>query len=215
MNNKSFVFFGPPGSGKGTQASLLGRTLGVPTISLGELLRKERTEGTPLGKSVEEYLKSGRLVPDEVVGDIVKERLNKEDVQGGFILDGYPRTENQLEHLKKTLPNFDNIYFIFLDVGDKEIVNRLSGRRHCSCGETYHLIFNPPKQENVCDICGKELRMRDDDKPETIMHRLELYHRETKPVIQNLLKSGKIIHINGEQKITEIEKEMKEKINNF
>lgn len=212
MNRKTFIFFGPPGSGKGTQANLLGNDLKIPTISLGKLLRQEKQGQTDLGKKIEEYLDNGRLVPDEIVGEVIRERLGMDDVKSGFILDGYPRTKSQLEYLKSILQDSNGIYFVFIDVGDEEIKKRLGGRRNCSCGATYHLVFNPPKEEGICDDCKKELRMRGDDKPEIIKHRLELYHEETAPVIQGLEGLGNIIHINGEKGIEEIQNEIKEQI---
>ena len=212
MNRKSFIFFGPPGSGKGTQAALLGKDLGLPIISLGELLRQEKNAGSDLGKKVEKFLNSGKLVPDLIVRDVIKTRLGKRDAGAGFILDGYPRTKKQLSHFKQILKKAYDLHFIFIDVGDKEVGRRLGKRRSCSCGATYHLIFNPPKEKGLCDNCKNKIRTRSDDKPDVIRHRLELYHNETEPLIKDMQKIGAIMHIDGEKEIAEIRKEIKRQI---
>ncbi|MEK7097395.1 MAG: nucleoside monophosphate kinase, partial [Patescibacteria group bacterium] len=183
MNRKSFVFFGPPGSGKGTQAALLGKYLGLPAISLGELLRQKKNSRSHLGKKIEKYLSNGKLVPESIVLEVLRTRLNKKDVKAGFILDGYPRTKKQLSHFRQILKKTHNIHFIFIDVDDKEVKKRLGKRRSCSCGATYHLIFNPPKIKGLCDSCKKKIQIRSDDKPAVIKRRLELYHSETEPLI--------------------------------
>lgn len=212
MNRKSFVFFGPPGSGKGTQAVLLGKDLGLPAISLGELLRQKKNSRSHLGKKIEKYLSKGKLVPESIVREVLRTRLDKKDVKAGFILDGYPRTKKQLGHFRQILKKTHNIHFIFIDVDDKEVKKRLGKRRSCSCGATYHLIFNPPKIKGLCDSCKKKIQIRSDDKPAVIGRRLDLYHSETEPLIGGMKKIGTILHINGEQDIAEIQKEIKRQI---
>ena len=212
MNRKSFVFFGPPGSGKGTQAALLGKYLGLPAISLGELLRQKKNSRSHLGKKIEKYLSNGKLVPESIVLEVLRTRLNKKDVKAGFILDGYPRTKKQLSHFRQILKKTHNIHFIFIDVDDKEVKKRFGKRRCCSCGATYHIIFNPPKIKGLCDSCKKKIQIRSDEKPAVIKRRLELYHSETEPLIGGMKKIGIILHINGEQDIAEIQKEIKRQI---
>lgn len=212
MNRKSFIFFGPPGSGKGTQATLLGEELGLPTISLGELLRQEKNAKTDLGKRIEKMLSSGKLVPDPVVRDVMRARLSKRDIKGGFILDGYPRTKNQFNHFKQILGNSYDLHFIFIDVRDVEVKRRLGKRRSCACGATYHLVFNPPKEKGICDNCKSKIKIRSDDRPDVIKQRLELYHAETGPLISYMQKMGTVLHVDGEGGIDEIKKEIKRQI---
>lgn len=175
------IMFGAPGAGKGTQAAILGQRLDVPTISTGNILRAAVKNGTPVGLQAKSYMDAGKLVPDEVIIGIVAERLAESDCQGGYILDGVPRTIAQAEALEKAGVQFDCV--LSIEVSDQEIQRRMSGRRACTaCGATYHVEAAPPKTEGVCDACGGALVQRDDDKPETVQDRLRVYHAQTEPL---------------------------------
>ena len=175
------ILLGPPGAGKGTQAELLSKKLGIPTISTGNILRAAVKNGTPIGLKAKEYMDAGKLVPDEVIIGVISERLQEADCQKGFILDGVPRTIPQAEALEKAGVLFDAV--VSLEVSDQEIVDRMSARRVCaSCGQPYHLVSVPPKKEGICDKCGGALEARADDKPEVVLDRLKLYHQETAPL---------------------------------
>ena len=175
------IMFGAPGAGKGTQAAILSERLGVPTISTGNILRAAVKNGTPVGLQAKSYMDAGKLVPDEVIIGIVAERLAESDCQGGYILDGVPRTIAQAEALEKAGVQFDCV--LSIEVSDQEIQRRMSGRRACTaCGATYHVEAAPPKTEGVCDACGGALVQRDDDKPETVQDRLRVYHAQTEPL---------------------------------
>ncbi|MDE6281937.1 MAG: adenylate kinase [Oscillospiraceae bacterium] len=175
------IMLGAPGAGKGTQAAILSERLGIPTISTGNILRAAVKNGTPVGLQAKSYMDAGKLVPDEVIIGIIAERLAEDDCQGGFILDGVPRTIAQAEALEKAGVKFDCV--LDIEVSDEEIVSRMSGRRACTaCGATYHVKAAPPKTEGVCDACGGTLVQRDDDKPETVQSRLAVYHAQTEPL---------------------------------
>ena len=175
------IFLGAPGAGKGTQAEILSAKLGIPTISTGNILRAAIKDGTPIGLEAKSYMDAGKLVPDSVIIGIVAQRLEQPDCANGFILDGVPRTIGQAEALDKAGVAFDHV--ISIEISDGEIVDRMAGRRVCSsCGAPYHVKAKPPKQEGVCDSCGGPLVQRDDDKAETVLHRLEVYHAETEPL---------------------------------
>ena len=175
------IMLGAPGAGKGTQAAILSERLGIPTISTGNILRAAVKNGTPVGLQAKSYMDAGKLVPDEVIIGIIAERLAEDDCQGGFILDGVPRTIAQAEALEKAGVKFDCV--LDIEVSDEEIVSRMSGRRACTaCGATYHVKAAPPKTEGVCDACGGKLVQRDDDKPETVQSRLAVYHAQTEPL---------------------------------
>ena len=175
------IMLGAPGAGKGTQAAILSERLGIPTISTGNILRAAVKNGTPVGLQAKSYMDAGKLVPDEVIIGIIAERLTEDDCQGGFILDGVPRTIAQAEALEKAGVKFDCV--LDIEVSDEEIVSRMSGRRACTaCGATYHVKAAPPKTEGVCDACGGKLVQRDDDKPETVQSRLAVYHAQTEPL---------------------------------
>lgn len=175
------ILLGAPGAGKGTQAEILSAKLGIPTISTGNILRAAIKDGTPVGLEAKSYMDHGKLVPDRVVIGIVVERLEQSDCANGFILDGVPRTIAQAEALDEAGITFDRV--ISIDVSDEEIEERMSGRRVCqSCGAPYHVKTKPPKTEGVCDACGGPLVQRADDKPETVRHRLEVFHAETEPL---------------------------------
>lgn len=201
------LLMGPPGAGKGTQAAKLIDHLKVPHISTGDMFRAAVKEGTELGKKAKEYMDAGKLVPDEVTIGIVKERLMKPDCKKGFILDGFPRTVIQAEALDKSLADM-NIKLdrvVNISVSDDELVERLAGRRVCkACGQTYHSRFNPPACENTCDKCQGEVYQRADDKEETVKKRLDVYHAQTKPLIDYYSKRGLYVEINGEQDIDKV-----------
>mgnify|MGYP000008014589 FL=1 len=175
------IMLGAPGAGKGTQAAIFSERLGIPTISTGNILRSAVKNGTSVGLQAKSYMDAGKLVPDEVIIGIVAERLAESDCQGGYILDGVPRTIAQAEALEKAGVQFDCV--LSIEVSDQEIQRRMSGRRACTaCGATYHVEAAPPKTEGVCDACGGALVQRDDDKPETVQDRLRVYHAQTEPL---------------------------------
>lgn len=175
------ILLGPPGAGKGTQAEILCRRLNIPTVSTGNILRAAVKEGTSVGLKAKSYMDAGKLVPDEVIIGIVGERVEKPDCAMGYILDGVPRTIAQAKSLEDIGVEFDHV--ISIEADDELVAQRLEGRRMCqSCGATFHVINNPPKEEGVCDICGHSLIQREDDTAATVRHRLEVYHSETEPL---------------------------------
>ena len=175
------VLLGAPGAGKGTQAEIVSNKLNIPTISTGNIIRAAIKNGTEMGKSAKSCIDAGKLVPDEVVIGIIKDRLAENDCQNGFILDGFPRTIPQAEALDAMGVGIDVV--LNIEVKDEDIVNRMSGRRTClKCGATYHIEFNPPKTEGICDACGEKLTIRKDDDPAVVKSRLEVYHNETEPL---------------------------------
>ena len=183
------IMFGAPGAGKGTQAAILSERLGIPTISTGNILRAAVKNGTPVGLEAKRYMDAGQLVPDQVIIDIIVERLGEADCRNGFILDGVPRTIPQAEALENAGVKFDCV--LDIEVPDSEIMNRMTGRRACTaCGATYHVVAAPPKTEGVCDACGAALVQRDDDKPETVQSRLGVYHSQTEPLKEFYAKRG-------------------------
>ena len=183
------ILLGAPGAGKGTQADILCKELDIPTISTGNILRAAIKNGTPTGMKAKAYMDEGKLVPDEVIIGIITERVAEEDCKNGYILDGVPRTIAQAEALEKAGIKFDDV--ISIEISDEVIMERMSGRRVCeSCGASYHLVAVPPKQEGICDKCGGKLVQRHDDEPETVKHRLEVYHKETEPLKDFYAKRG-------------------------
>jgi adenylate kinase len=191
------VLMGPPGAGKGTQGEILAKKLGIDTISTGVMLRTAIKEQTEVGKLAEQYINDGKLVPDEVMVSIVKERLSQPDCEKGFILDGFPRTTAQAEALTASGVKIDKV--LSLEVEDEAIIERLSSRRECSkCGAPYNTIFNKPKTEGKCDKCGGELIQRADDVPETIQNRLNVYHEQTEPIKAYYEKQGLLVSAKGE-----------------
>ena len=175
------ILLGAPGAGKGTQAEIISKKLGIPTISTGNILRAAVKAGTPIGLEAKSYMDAGKLVPDEVIIGIIQERLAESDCANGFILDGVPRTIAQAEALDAHGIHFDAV--LSLEIADSVIEARMTGRRTChTCGATYHIVAAPPKQEGICDKCGGELEQRKDDQPETVKHRLEVYHNGTEPL---------------------------------
>ncbi|MGI6196350.1 MAG: adenylate kinase [Eubacteriales bacterium] len=177
----NIIFFGAPGAGKGTQAEIVSKKLDIPTISTGNIIREAIKNGTEMGLSAKSYIDAGKLVPDEVVIGIIKDRLDKDDCKNGFILDGFPRTIPQAKALDEMGVKID--VALNIEVSDEDIVHRMSGRRTCpKCGSTYHIEFNPTKTEGVCDNCGTELTVRKDDHPDVVKSRLDVYHSETEPL---------------------------------
>jgi adenylate kinase len=205
------VLLGAPGAGKGTQAVNLSEKLGVPHISTGDIFRHNIKSGTPLGKMAKEYIDKGALVPDEVTIGIVKDRLSQDDCVKGYILDGFPRTIPQAESLDKVLAEMGVAldYAVDIFVKDSEIVRRLSGRRVCpECGMSYHINFGPPKKDGVCDVCGAFLIQRNDDHEDTVLNRLKTYHSQTEPLIDFYKSKGKLLVVEGQDKISDTAIEM-------
>ena len=203
------ILLGAPGAGKGTQAEILSKKLGIPTISTGNILRAAIKNGTPVGLKAKAYVESGALVPDEVIIGIMAERLAEGDCARGYILDGMPRTIPQAEALEAAGVGIDCA--LSIEIADETIIERMSGRRTCtSCGATYHVVSAPPKTEGVCDNCGAELTIRKDDAPETVKSRLEVYHKETEPLKAFYEARGKLKSVENQPTIeattAEIEK---------
>ena len=194
------ILLGAPGAGKGTQAEIISRKVGIPTISTGNILRAAMKNGTPVGLKAKEYVESGRLVPDDVIIGIVEERLAEPDCEGGYILDGMPRTIPQAEALEARGIDIDCA--LSIEIADETIIERMSGRRTCpACGATYHIVSAPPKTEGRGDNCGAELTFRKDDAPETVKARLEVYHRETEPLKAFYAERGKLKSVNNQATI--------------
>ena len=194
------ILLGAPGAGKGTQAEILSRKLGIPTISTGNILRAAMKNGTPVGLKAKEYVESGRLVPDEVIIGIVKERLSEPDCVNGYILDGMPRTIPQAEALETEGIEVDCA--LSIEIADETIIERMSGRRTCKdCSQTFHIVSNPPKVEGKCDFCGGELTIRKDDAPETVKARLATYHKETEPLKAFYESHGKLRTVDNQPSI--------------
>jgi len=203
------VLLGGPGSGKGTQAKKLTEKYSIPQVSTGDIFRAAVKEGTPMGLKAKSYMDKGELVPDEVVVGVVQERLAKPDLEKGFMLDGFPRTLPQAEALDKLLSQMGKSidHAILVDVPDAELMKRLTGRRTCrnsACGKMYHVMFNPPKKEGVCDACGSELYQRDDDSEKTIKERLNVYAEQTAPLIDYYNEKRLLGRVNGVGPIEEI-----------
>jgi adenylate kinase len=212
------ALFGPPGAGKGTQAKFISEEFNIPHISTGDILRENVREGTPLGKKAKAYMDKGELVPDNILIDIIKDRLQKPDTRKGFLLDGYPRTLKQAEALDRILDdinkNLDAV--VNVDVSASELVRRLSGRRTCrSCGATYHIKSKPPKVPGVCDQCGGELYQRADDAEAAIKNRIEVYKKQTQPLIDYYKKKGLLIDIDGEREIDEVRSDIMKALERF
>jgi adenylate kinase len=206
-SSMNLIIIGPPGSGKGTQGKLIAERYHIPQISTGDILRKAVSSGLPLGVQAKAYMTKGELVPDEVVVGIIEDRLVQGDCGKGFLLDGFPRTAAQAGALDRMLGKRGMAieYVISIEVEAEELIVRLKGRRTCGrCGAMYHLLFNPPKQEGICDQCGGSLYQRDDDKEETIRSRLDVYSQQTGPVIQYYASKGLVRSVNGFGHIDEI-----------
>ena len=201
------IMLGAPGAGKGTQAKMIAKEYGVPHISTGDIFRANIKNGTELGMEAKKYMDQGLLVPDELTVRILLDRVAQEDCKDGYVLDGFPRTIPQAEVLDQALAKLgDRIdYAINIDVPDENIIRRMSGRRAClTCGATYHIEHVPPKQEGICDTCGSALVLRDDDKPETVKNRLEVYHRQTQPLIDFYGKKGVLRTVDGTRPMEEV-----------
>ena len=194
------IMLGAPGAGKGTQAKKIAEKYGIPHISTGDIFRANIKNGTELGKKAKTYMDQGLLVPDELVVDLVVDRVNQDDCANGYVLDGFPRTIPQAEALEQALETLGQSmdYAINVEVPDENIVNRMSGRRACvNCGTTYHIVYAPTKEENVCDSCHGELILRDDDKPETVQKRLDVYHEQTQPLIDYYTNKKILVEVDG------------------
>ena len=203
----NLILLGAPGAGKGTQAELLFEKLSIPAISTGNMLREAMANGSELGKQIKEIMDSGNLVPDDVIFTIVAERVAKSDCQNGFILDGVPRTLNQAEGLMARGIRIDHV--VSIEIDDDVVAGRMTGRRVCSnCGASYHIVANPPKAEDVCDLCGGALAVRKDDAPETVRNRLQVYHAQTEVLKDYYKKLGLLRLVNGNQGIQEINREI-------
>lgn len=194
------IMLGAPGAGKGTQAKLISEKYGIPHISTGDIFRANIKEGTDLGKEAKEYIDKGQLVPDELTVRILLDRVEKEDCKNGYVLDGFPRTIPQAQVLDNEVAKLgDKIdYAIDVEVPDENIIRRMGGRRACpKCGATYHIEHIPPKKEGICDACGEKLVLRDDDKPETVKNRLDVYHKQTQPLIDHYSKQNILRTVDG------------------
>ena len=201
------VLVGPPGAGKGTQAQFLASHLSIPKISTGDIFRDNVSHGTKLGRQAQKYMERGDLVPDEVTIAMVTDRLADDDTQAGFLLDGFPRNLPQAETLKKMLASWDTKLDVVLElvVDDDEVVRRLSGRRGCRrCGRIWHVVFDPPVLPGICDDCGGELFQRDDDREETIRHRLEVYQQQTTPLVSFYADEGTLLGLDATGPVDEI-----------
>jgi adenylate kinase len=197
----NLILLGPPGSGKGTQGEMLQSDLRLPYYATGDILRAAVREGTEIGRQAKEYMDRGDLVPDEVIVGVIAERIDQPEAADGFILDGFPRTTPQAEALDQKMAELGRelTAVILIEVAEEEIVRRLSGRRTCPNGHIFHVEFDPPDKEGVCDVCGEPLGIREDDKPEVVRHRLGQYELKTKPLVAYYEDRGLLERVNGEQ----------------
>lgn len=201
------IMLGAPGAGKGTQAKKIAEKYQIPHISTGDIFRFNIKEGTELGMKAKAFMDQGGLVPDELTIGMLMHRIQKEDCQNGYVLDGFPRTIPQAESLTNALNERGQKidYAVNVDVPDENIVNRMSGRRAClSCGATYHIVYKPSKVEGICDVCGDKLVLRDDDKPETVKKRLSVYHDQTQPLIDYYKEAGVLANVDGTQDMEKV-----------
>ena len=201
------IMLGAPGAGKGTQAKKIAEVCNIPHISTGDIFRANIKNGTELGKKAKEYMDKGLLVPDELVCNLVVDRIQQDDCKDGFILDGFPRTIPQAKALTDALHAIgqNKDFAIDVDVPDENIINRMSGRRACvGCGATYHIVFNPVKVDGVCDNCGEKLILRDDDQPETVKKRLNVYHEQTQPLIDYYKEAGILHSVDGTKDMNDV-----------
>jgi adenylate kinase len=206
------VILGPPGSGKGTRAQIISKIYGIPVITTGDMLREAAAQDTESGRIADFYMKKGELVPDDIVVEVVEERLGRPDVEGGFILDGFPRNLAQARALDRVLKrkgvSIDAV--LKIDASTDSIIKRLSLRRSCPrCGAVYHLKYNPPKKDEVCDECGSGLIQRDDDREDIILYRMIVYEEQTRPILERYENMGKVRELNGEIEIDEIPGEVR------
>ena len=203
----NLILLGAPGAGKGTQAEMLIQQLGIPSISTGNMLREAMANGSELGKQVKSCMESGSLVSDDVILSIVAERVAQSDCENGFILDGVPRTLAQAEALDAKGVRIDHV--VSIEIDDAVIEGRMTGRRVCTkCGASYHIVANPPKTEGICDQCGNEVSIRKDDAPETVRHRLEVYHASTEVLKSYYAKQNKLVLVNGDQPIMDANRDI-------
>ncbi|MDD3219782.1 MAG: adenylate kinase [Lachnospiraceae bacterium] len=205
------IMLGAPGAGKGTQAKKIADKYQIPHISTGDIFRANIKNGTELGTKAKSYMDQGLLVPDELVVDLVADRVKQDDCTNGYVLDGFPRTIPQAEALDKALEGMGTKidYAINVEVPDENIINRMSGRRACvGCGATYHIKYIPTKVEGICDVCGEKLILRDDDKPETVKKRLDVYHEQTQPLIDYYEKAAVLKEVDGTQDMEDVFKDI-------
>lgn len=205
------IMLGAPGAGKGTQAKKIAEKYGIPHISTGDIFRANIKGGTELGMKAKSYMDQGQLVPDEITIGMLLDRISEADCTDGYVLDGFPRTIPQAESLTAALESRGEKmdYAINVDVPDEAIVTRMAGRRAClSCGATYHIVYNAPKTEGICDACGEKLVLRDDDKPETVQKRLAVYHDQTQPLIDYYEKAGILVTVDGTKDLNEVFKDI-------
>ena len=206
------IMLGAPGAGKGTQAVRVASAYQIPHISTGDIFLANIKGGTELGKKAKEYMDAGKLVPDELVCDLVVDRIKKEDCKNGYVLDGFPRTIPQAEALDKAVEAIgEKVDFaVNIDVPDEAIITRMSGRRAClTCGATYHIEYNPPKKADICDTCGSALVLREDDKPETVKTRLNVYHEQTQPLIDYYTGKNILVTVDGTQNMDKVFSDIK------
>jgi len=197
----NLILMGAPGAGKGTQSANISEKYHIPAIATGDILRAERKAGTELGKIAQAYIDDGKLVPDSVVIGIIKKYMVDNNCENGFILDGFPRSIPQAEALEEMGIKIDAV--LSIEVADDKIVERMSGRRVCPCGASYHIVYNPPKKEGVCDKCGEALYVRADDAAETVKNRLATFHRETEPLKEFYSKKGLLITVEGQEEVAD------------
>lgn len=201
------IMLGAPGAGKGTQAKKIADKYQIPHISTGDIFRANIKEGTELGKKAKSYMDQGQLVPDELTLELIMDRFQNPDCKNGYVLDGFPRTIPQAEALTEALAKKGETidYAINVEVPDENIINRMGGRRAClACGSTYHIVYAPTRVEGICDRCGEKLVLRDDDKPETVKNRLNVYHNQTQPLIDYYSKQGKLAEVDGTQSMEDV-----------
>ncbi len=201
------IMLGAPGAGKGTQAKKIADKYQIPHISTGDIFRANIKEGTELGKKAKSYMDQGQLVPDELTLELIMDRFQNPDCKDGYVLDGFPRTIPQAEALTEALAKKGETidYAINVEVPDENIINRMGGRRAClGCGSTYHIVYAPTKVEGICDRCGEKLVLRDDDKPETVKNRLNVYHNQTQPLIEYYTGQGKLAEVDGTQSMEDV-----------
>ena len=201
----NLILFGAPGAGKGTQAEIISEKLSIPTISTGNIIRDAMKKGTEMGIKAKAAVESGKLVSDDVVIGIIRDRLQEDDCKNGFILDGFPRTVSQAEALEKMGVQIDKV--VEIHVADEKITSRMSGRRVCEgCGNSYHIEYKPTKVEGICDACGAKVVQRVDDKPETVLSRLATYHEKTAPLKDFYAAKGKLVTVEGQEEIADTSK---------
>ena len=201
------IMLGAPGAGKGTQAKKIADKYQIPHISTGDIFRANINEGTELGKKAKSYMDQGQLVPDELTLELIMDRFQNPDCKNGYVLDGFPRTIPQAEALTEALAKKGETidYAINVEVPDENIINRMGGRRAClACGSTYHIVYAPTRVEGICDRCGEKLVLRDDDKPETVKNRLNVYHNQTQPLIEYYTRQGKLAEVDGTQSMEDV-----------